>query len=159
AVRLIRAAERPAVIAGGSVWWSHAEDELARFVDTPLLPLGVKGMARGMLPRGPPLFFPRARGPALGEADLILVIGVPLDFRLNFGQPPVFAEGAKVVVIDVDDHRKHRTSEVAIYGDLKAALSALASATEGIPGRESWLEKLRDAEAASRKRDEPMTKS
>src|SRR4029077_746668 len=159
AVRLIRAAERPAVIAGGSVWWSHAEDELARFVDTPLLPLGVKGMARGMLPRGHPLFFPRARGPALGEADLILVIGVPLDFRLNFGQAPVFADGARLVVLDVDDHRQPRASEVAMYGDLKAALAALAAAVVGIPERSAWLEKLRHAEAASRKRDEAMTTS
>jgi acetolactate synthase I/II/III large subunit len=159
AARLIRAAERPAVIAGSTVWWSHAEDELSRLVEMAHLPLCVNGMARGMLPPGHPLFFPRARGPALGEADLILVIGVPLDFRLNFGQPPVFAEGAKLVVIDVDDHRKHRSSEVAIYGDLKASLAALGGAAAGAPERVSWLEKLRDAEVASRQRDETMTKS
>ena len=156
---LIRAAERPAVIAGGTVWWSRAETELTRLVELAHLPLCVNGMARGMLPRGHPLFFPRARGPALGEADLILLIGVPLDFRLNFGQPPVFAEHAKLVVIDVDDHRKHRSSEVAIFGDLKAALAALARAAEGTPERTSWLDKLRDAETASRLRDEAMTKS
>jgi acetolactate synthase-1/2/3 large subunit len=159
AARLIRAAERPAVIAGGGVWWSHAETELTRLVEGAHLPLCVNGMARGMFPRGHPLFFPRARGPALGEADLILVIGVPLDFRLNFGQPPVLAEDAKLVVIDVDDHRKHRTGEVAIYGDIKAALAALGAAAAGIPERTAWLEKLRDAEAASRRRDETMTAS
>src|SRR5450756_202344 len=144
AARLIREAERPAVIAGGSVWWAHAEAELKELVETAHLPLTVNGLARGILPRGHPLFFPRARGPALGEADLILVIGVPLDFRLNFGQPPVFAEGAKLVVMDVDDHRKHRASEVAIYGDLKAALAALAGAAAGAPERVSWLDKLRE---------------
>jgi acetolactate synthase I/II/III large subunit len=159
AARLIREAERPAVIAGGSVWWSHAETELTRLVEAAHLPLCVNGMARGALPPGHPLFFPRARGPALGEADLILVIGVPLDFRLNFGQPPVFAETAKLVVLDVDDHRKHRSAEVAVYGDLKAAIAALGAAVEGIPKRDSWLEKLRIAEAASRKRDEAMTNS
>jgi len=159
AARLIREAERPAVIAGGSVWWSHAETELTRLVDAAHLPLCVNGMARGMLPRGHPLFFPRARGLALGEADLILVIGVPLDFRLNFGQPPVFAEGAKLVVMDVDDHRKHRRSEVAIYGDLKAALAALAGATAGTRERWSWLDRLRESEAASRRRDQAMTQS
>jgi acetolactate synthase-1/2/3 large subunit len=147
------------VIAGGSVWWSHAETELTRLVDAAHLPLCVNGMARGMLPRGHPLFFPRARGLALGEADLILVIGVPLDFRLNFGQPPVFAEGAKLVVMDVDDHRKHRRSEVGIYGDLKAALAALAGATAGTRERLSWLDRLRESEAASRRRDQAMTQS
>jgi acetolactate synthase I/II/III large subunit len=159
AARLIREAERPAVIAGGSVWWSHAESELTHLVEVAHLPLCVNGMARGMLPRGHPLFFPRARGPALGEADLILVIGVPLDFRLNFGSPPVFAEGAKLVVIDVDDHRKHRSSEVAIYGDLKAALGVLAAEAAGATERVVWLEKLRVAEAASRRRDDAMTQS
>jgi len=78
---------------------------------------------------------------------------------LNFGQPPVFAEGAKLVVIDVDDHRKHRSGEVVIYGDLKAALAALAGAAAGSPERVSWLDKLREAESASRRRDEAMTKS
>jgi acetolactate synthase-1/2/3 large subunit len=159
AARLIRAAERPAVIAGGSVWWSHAEDELKELVELAHLPLCVNGMARGVLPRGHPLFFPRARGPALGEADLILVIGAPLDFRLNFGQPPVFAEGAKLVVIDVDDQRKHRTGEVAIFGDLKASLAALGGAAAGAPEHTAWLEKLRAAEAASLRKDEAMTES
>jgi acetolactate synthase I/II/III large subunit len=117
AVRLIRDAERPAVIAGGSVWWAHAEADLKELVESAHLPLCVNGMARGMLPAGHPQFFPRARGIALGEADLILVIGVPLDFRLNFGQPPVFAEDARLITIDVDGHRKHRSAEVAIYGE------------------------------------------
>jgi acetolactate synthase-1/2/3 large subunit len=112
-----------------------------------------------MLPPGHPQFFPRARGMALGQADLILVIGVPLDFRLNFGQPPVFAEDARLITVDVDDHRKHRSAEVAIYGDVRAALSALAAAASGIHERTAWLGRLRDAEAAANRRDEAMTQS
>jgi thiamine pyrophosphate-dependent acetolactate synthase large subunit-like protein len=158
-VRLLQEARRPAVIAGGTVWWSHAEAELKELVESAHLPVCVNGLARGMLPAGHPLFFPRARGPALGEADLILVIGVPLDFRLNFGQPPVFAEDAKVVYIDVDGHRKHRPGVVSILGDVKAALAALAGAAAGTPERLPWLEKLREAESASRRRDGAMTQS
>jgi acetolactate synthase-1/2/3 large subunit len=112
-----------------------------------------------VLPPGHPLFFPRARGPALGEADLILVIGAPLDFRLNFGQHPVFADGARLIVIDVDAGRRHRPAEVEIYGDLKAALTALTDAVVGVAARESWLGRLREAEAASRRRDAAMTES
>jgi acetolactate synthase-1/2/3 large subunit len=156
AARLINDAERPAVIAGGSIWWAHAEAELKQLVEAAHLALCVNGMARGVLPSGHSQFFPRARGIALGEADLILVIGAPLDFRLNFGQPPVFAEDARLVTIDVDGHRKHRAAEVAIYGDLKAALAALATAVAGTRERTAWLEKLRDAEAASSHRDEAM---
>jgi thiamine pyrophosphate-dependent acetolactate synthase large subunit-like protein len=157
--RLIREAKRPAVIAGGNVWWAHAEEPLRRLVGGAHLPLCVNGMARGMLPPGHPLFFSRARGPALGEADLILVVGVLLDFRLNFGQPPVFAEGAKLVYLDVDDHRKHRPAEASIFGDLRAAIAAVAEAAEGAPERAEWLARLREAEAAGRERDRPMIES
>ncbi len=158
AARLIREAKRPAVMAGGGVWWAHAEEDLKRLVEVAHLPLNVNGMARGVLPPGHPLFFPRARGPALGEADLILVIGVPLDFRLNWGQSPVFADDARLVFLDVDDLRKHKTPDVAVYGDLKASLTALAAAAE-TPDRTEWLAHLREAEAAARARDTAMTSS
>jgi thiamine pyrophosphate-dependent acetolactate synthase large subunit-like protein len=159
AARLIREAQRPAVMAGGTVWWAHAEGALKELVEVAHLPLNVNGMARGVLPPGHPLFFPRARGPALGEADLILVIGVPLDFRLNWGQPPVFLDDARLVFIDVDGTRKHKTPDVAIYGDLKAALEALAAAAAGTPERKEWLTHLREAEAAARAGDAAMTLS
>jgi acetolactate synthase-1/2/3 large subunit len=159
AARLIREAERPAVIAGGTVWWAHAEAELKQLVEAAHLPLVVNGMARGVLPAGHPLFVQRARGPALGEADLIVVIGALLDFRLNYGQPPVFAEEARIIYIDTDAYRKPRLAEVAIYGDVKAALAALAGAVSGAAERAEWLDTLRDADAASRRRDELMTRS
>ena len=153
---LIGHAERPAVIAGGGVWWAHAEEELKRLIEVTHMPLNVNGMARGMLPPGHPLFFPRARGEALGEADLIVVIGAVLDFRLNFGQPPVFAEDARLVYVDVDDHRKHRPPEAALYGDLRASLAALAAAASA-SDRPEWLGRLREAEAASRAPDVALT--
>jgi acetolactate synthase-1/2/3 large subunit len=159
AAKLIRQAQRPAVIAGGSVWWAHAEQDLVRLVEGAHLPLTVNGMARGTLPRGHPLLVSRARSAALGEADLILVIGAPLDFRLNWGLAPVFADEAKLIFIDVDDHRKHRTPDVGIYGDLKAALAALGTAVQGTPGRLAWLDQLREADASARMRDEQLTQS
>src|ERR1700686_5390328 len=159
AARMIREAERPAVIAGGGVGWAPAEGELRNRGESAPPPLSVNGMARGMLPRGHPLFFPRARGPALGEADLIVVIGALLDFRLNYGQPPVFAEEARLIYVDADPYRKPRPAEVAIFGDVKAALAALGVAVRGAPEPVQWLKKLPEADPASRLRDEVMTRS
>ena len=159
AARAIRSAERPVLVAGGGVWWAHAEDELRSLVETANVPLIVNGMARGMLAPDHPLYFARARGQALREADLVVLAGVLLDFRLNFGQPPVFADDARLIYVDVDDHRKHRPAQVAIYGNVKSALAELASAVEGAPARRSWLDGLREAETGARRRDESMTRS
>ena len=159
AARVIRQAARPVVVAGGGVWWAHAEDELRHLVEVANLPLTVNGMARGMLPPTHPLFFSRARSQALREADVVVLAGVLLDFRLNFGQPPVFAEDARLIYVDVDDHRKHRPAEAAVYGSVKLALRDLAAALAGAPRSDAWVAALRETEAAGRQRDEAMTGS
>ena len=147
AARLLREAERPVVVAGGSVWWAHAEHELRVLVEGGRIPLIVNGMARGMLPPSHPLFFSRARSQALRESDVALVLGARLDFRLNFGQPPVFGDDTRIVRLDVE------------AGDLKTAIRWLAQAVTGGPQREGWIASLRETETAARKRDEAMTAS
>ena len=159
AAGLIRKAERPVVVAGGGVWWAHAEDALRELVEVANVPLVVNGMARGMLPPKHPLFFSRARSQALREADVVMFVGVLLDFRLNFGQPPVFGDDARFIYVDVDDHRKHRPAEAAIYGNVKAALRELAETLKGAPRSDAWVAALRETELAGRQRDEATTGS
>ena len=159
AARLIREAQRPVVVAGGGVWWAHAEEELRELVEVANVPLTVNGMARGMLPPAHPLFINRARREALRDADVVLAVGVPFDFRLNFGQAPVFADDARFIVIDFDDFRKHRRAEVAIYGDVKAALRQLVAGVAGAPRNDAWLAGLRQTEKAARAREFAMTQS
>ena len=154
--RLLAAARRPAIIAGTTVWWARAESELRAFAEAARVPVVLNGMARGMLPPGHDLLRTRARSTALGEADLVLVIGVPLDFRLNFGMPPVIGDGAEIVYVDVDDFRKHRAAAAAVFGDLRQALADLAAAVRDVPDRTEWLDKLTEKDAASRARDEPL---
>ena len=159
AAKVLREAKQPVVIAGGGVWWAHAEDELRALVETANVPLIVNGMARGMLPPTHPLFFSRARSQALREADVVLLVGALLDFRLNFGQPPVFADGGRFVYVDVDDHRKHQPAAAAIYGSIKLGLRELEAAVRGAPRSDAWVVKLRGTETSARKRDEAMTGS
>ena len=148
AARALWSAERPVVIAGGGVWWSHAEDELRALVERAQAPLIVNGMARGMLPRRHPLYFSRARSRALSEADVALVVGARLDFRLNFGQPPVFGDDTRIIRVDVDE------------GDLKTAVQWLAESAPGGDHRhEEWIAALRETENVARKSDEAMTSS
>jgi acetolactate synthase-1/2/3 large subunit len=100
------------------------------------------------------LFFSRARSSALAGADVALVVGVPLDFRLGFGS--VFAADAELVVIDVAEPGREHPRPVAaeLYGALPATLEALrigaAPAGGAMTERERWLASLRSIEQEKR---------
>jgi acetolactate synthase-1/2/3 large subunit len=150
---LLRSAERPVILAGGTVWWARAEAELLALAETVDAPVVLNGMGRGMLPPEHRLFASRARATALGEADLVLVVGTPLDFRLNWGLAPVIADEAAVVYVDVDDWRKHRQAAAALYGDVAAALERLAEAARDVARHDAWVERVRGEAAAAVARD------
>jgi acetolactate synthase-1/2/3 large subunit len=83
--RLLAAAQRPAFVVGGDVYFGRAEAALARAAAALRVPVFANGMGRGCLPADDPLAFSRVRGLLRKEADLVVVIGTPLDFRLAFG--------------------------------------------------------------------------
>src|SRR5918994_931039 len=106
AARLLSQAQRPVIMAGTNVWWGHAETALLNLAEALCIPVLMNGMARGSVPADNELAFSRARSKALGEADVALVIGVPMDFRLGFGG--VFGADTKLVVADrVEPDRPH----------------------------------------------------
>src|SRR6266566_6684886 len=100
--RLLAAAARPVVVAGGGVYWDDAAESLAAFAERAGAPVFMNGAGRGALPSSHPNAFAQARGFALGQADLVLVLGTPLDFRLGYGRPPSFGEHVKVAMVDCD---------------------------------------------------------
>ena len=153
---LLSSAERPVIMAGTGLYWGHGEEALRALVEELRIPVFVNGLARGCIPADHELYFSRARGTALGGADTAVVIGTPLDFRLGFGA--VFAEDAKVVLVDVAEPERPLQREVAagLYGALPATLEGLReAATTPIPGeggspREAWLSSLRSVETERR---------
>lgn len=151
---LLRAAERPAVVAGSGVYWDGAWDALARLAERAGLPVFTNGMGRGCLPHDHPMALQLARGLALREADVVLVLGTPLDFRLGYGQAPVFGEGARVVMVDADggDFGKNRTLAAGLAADVRLTLEALATAVPpGLAARsQGWRRHLREKEDAER---------
>jgi acetolactate synthase-1/2/3 large subunit len=148
AARLLAAAQRPVIMAGTNVWWGHAETTLLRLAESQRIPVLMNGMARGVVPADHELAFARARSQALGQADVALVVGVPMDFRLGFGG--VFGQDTTLIVADRAEpaHDHPRAVAAALYGDLAAILSALDG-----PGRanhEPWIADLRAVETAAR---------
>src|SRR5215831_13528854 len=84
AAALVAAAERPALIAGSGVYWDDAAAALAAFAERSGVPVFTNGMGRGCVAAAHPMAFQLARGMALREADLVVILGTPLDFRLGY---------------------------------------------------------------------------
>src|ERR1017187_147950 len=149
APELLRAAKRPVAIAGSGVWWSGAERALREFVDRTQIPLYTITMARGTVPDDHPLSMGYA-DPALNyavhtvfrEADLFLVVGKRIDYRLALGGTRLFPAEAKFIQIDIHPQElgMNRALDTAICGDARVALDGIADAGEV---RTEWLERGR----------------
>ncbi len=151
AAALLAAAQRPVIMAGTNVWWGHAEAALLALAEQREIPVLMNGMARGTVPADHPLAFSRARSKALAEADVAVVVGVPMDFRLGFGK--VFGAETELIVADrAQPDRQHpRPIAAGLYGDLSATLTALGETTQtGQAGHDDWVADLRAAETAAR---------
>jgi acetolactate synthase-1/2/3 large subunit len=146
AAELLRGAERPVVMAGTGLYWARGEQALVRLCEELSVPVFVNGLGRGCVPADHPLFFSRARGAGLKGADVALVIGVPIDFRLGFGGS--FGDDTQVVVIGSSRPEREQPREPAaeLYGGVAATLEALRSGAAGGPDRGGWVASLREVE-------------
>src|SRR5215831_3656198 len=147
ALALLAAAERPAMIAGSSVWWDDAPDALRAFVERAQIPTYLNGAGRGCLPPDHPMFFQHTRKEALTGADVVFVVGTPFDFRLNYGAEPTFSAASKIVQVDIDatEVGRNRPVDVGIVADSRSALAAFADGAQKAT-RTTYLAELRAAE-------------
>jgi acetolactate synthase-1/2/3 large subunit len=148
---LLAGAERPVIMAGTDLYWGRGEQELLELAQTLRVPVFLNGLARGCVPADHELFFSRARSVGLQGADVALVIGVPMDFRLAFGA--AFGQDTEIVAIDVaEPERTHpRAVAVELYGDLAGTLRDLRSATGGAAlASGEWVSRLREVESERR---------
>jgi acetolactate synthase-1/2/3 large subunit len=151
AAALLNGAERPAIMAGSGLYWGHGEEELRALAEALGIPVFLNGLGRGCLAADHELAFSRARGAGLKGADVALVVGVPLDFRLGFGGS--FGEETRLIRLDAAPNAltANRAPEVDLVGDVAATLAAIrGSVTEGAGRTAAWLERLRGVETEKR---------
>ncbi|HYM11771.1 MAG TPA: thiamine pyrophosphate-binding protein [Bryobacterales bacterium] len=160
-LELLSKAERPVVIAGSGVWWSGACAELERFIQRTLLPVYTICLARGAVSDLDPSCFGyadpalnRAAQKAFREADLFLILGKRIDYRLALGGPRLLNPQAKVVQVDIHPSELglNRRLELGICADIQATLKAALQQLDSsnIPERRPWREHLRDLDSAWR---------
>jgi thiamine pyrophosphate-dependent acetolactate synthase large subunit-like protein len=151
AASLIACARRPVLIAGSDVYAGDAVAALREAAEALRVPVFTNGMGRGALPGGHPLAFSRARRVALSGADLVVVVGTPLDFRLGFGD---FGDAQVVHIVDAPSQQAtHVTPAAAPAGDLRLILSGIADFTGDREDHADWIDLLRAAEDKARAKD------
>ncbi|HWI52108.1 MAG TPA: thiamine pyrophosphate-binding protein [Symbiobacteriaceae bacterium] len=157
AAALLREAERPVVLLGSQVRWSGNWDGLAGCSEALGAPVYLSGMARGLAGGA----WARSRKAALAEADLVILAGTPLDFRLGYGQAPTWNETCKIVHIDLDpaEPGRNRDADVAIVGDASSVLTSLMAAAAPVKDRQPWIAKLAAIEAAQQAKVQPALSS
>ena len=128
AADLVTGAANPMVMAGTALKWSEGGPALERFVEATNIPAYTNGMARGQLSMSHPQFFNRSRKDALAQADVVVLAGTPLDFRMKYGGS--IPAGAKIVQLDLDETLigQNRSADVGLVGNLGANLDALREA-------------------------------
>jgi acetolactate synthase-1/2/3 large subunit len=158
---LLAAAERPVLVLGSDVWMDGAEAAARDAAEQFRLPVIANGQGRGIIPAGHPLLVTRARSAAFREADLVLVAGAPLDFRLGYGQFGQDAHAAQVVHVADSPGQlaSHCPLAATASGDLTAFFTGLATelaapgattAGGGAAGRRrEWLARLQDTARAA----------
>ncbi len=147
-VELLEGAQRPVVIAGSNVWLDRAEHALVSLAEKGEIPVFMNGQGRGCVPADHRLAFARSRSAALKEADLVIVAGTPMDFRLSFGQG--FASGTKVVHMNAGPRPAHVELAAHIDAPLDQAFEGIAEGLGQTPDTKAWLEHLADAEQSKR---------
>ncbi|MFL6059889.1 MAG: acetolactate synthase, partial [Marmoricola sp.] len=160
---LLVAADRPVLVLGTDIWADGAEEAALQLVEGLGIPVITNGMGRGVIPGGHPLLATKARGQALGTADVVVVAGTPLDFRLSYG---VFggkdgAPVAKTVHLADSPAQVSGHAELAgsASGDLTLVLDGLREAVESAqhkPDWAAWVSILRDTVAAATARDNEL---
>jgi acetolactate synthase I/II/III large subunit len=158
AERLLQA-RRPVLVLGSDVWAGGAESAARLAAEALRLPVIANGQARGILPGGHSLLVTRARSLAFAQADLVIVAGVPLDFRLRYGK--FGPQEAPAQVVHVADSpgglATHVPLAASASGDLSAFFTALADACGGQPaGDMEWLARLRGTARSAVAADAPL---
>ena len=152
-VSLVAKSKRPVLVLGSDIWLDGADEAARSAVEQLRIPVVANGQGRGILPAGHELLVTRARSLAFANADLVIVVGTPLDFRLGYGEYGGAGGSAPADVVHVADApgqiATHRALAASAAGDLTAFFTGLTAEAQrtGLarPWAKDWLPSLAEA--------------
>jgi len=153
AAKVIRRARRPLLIAGSGVFYAGGQAAMMRLSEAAAIPMVTPIWDRGAVERPHPNFL-GVVGAASGEprlladADLILLVGARVDYRVGFLKPPAVREDAFIIRIDGDVHELSQgiepdltlpVSPASAFDQLAAEMHRL-----GQPPHTEWLKEAQE---------------
>ncbi len=154
AVEVLRAAERPLIVAGGGVHYAEALPELEKLSESCRLPVAETSAGKGALPGGAlamggiGVTGTRAANALAREADVVLHVGTRL-IDLTTGSHSLFQDaGVRFIGVNVRARDAHKLGAVPVVGDARLGLQAILGGLGGWHASEGW----RDRALAERSR-------
>jgi acetolactate synthase-like protein len=148
AARMLATARQPVLIVGSQAMLRPGQtDRLAAAIARMRAPVFLTGMARGLLGPAHPLQMRHHRKDALEAADLVVLAGMPCDFRLDYGR--AIPAGTALIAINRSkaDLALNRKPDLALHADSLEALCAVADMLPAEAGRwAAWTDTLRQAD-------------
>jgi acetolactate synthase-1/2/3 large subunit len=155
-LKMLLAAERPLIVAGGGVVHAQAEAEMDALVKALEIPASTSMAGEGSVLGDNPYYI---GGPsyvggesfhrAIKRADCVLVVGAALGGLEGFGQPPLWNPDIRFIQVDIDPVRicLNIPVEVSILGDAGAVLRQMldlvnTGEVKPNPAHRPWLEHL-----------------
>jgi len=161
AVRLLKAAERPLIVASTPAAYGEWTDIYERFIQTTKLPFMTEEAARGVVPDDHPYCFgffdlsQHQTANLIREADCVLLLGKMIDFTIGYGLPPIIAADAKVIQVDPSATQigRNRGVDVGMVGDVGPIVAQLADEAQKSSWDElPWVQRFRDLTASHTER-------
>ncbi len=144
---LVGESAKPVLVVGsGAMTNPNLASELAEAINKINIPTYLSGMSRGLLGHNNPIHFLHKRKAALKNADLIILAGLPIDFRLNYGKD--FSSKAKKVTINLNkkELRKNISPHQAIHCHPSNCIISLAKEKTNWPNWNDWKKELNERE-------------
>ncbi len=145
--KILHVSERPAILFGQQVWQSRSQNEAIDFIEKLQIPAYTNGASRGMIDSKSTYCFDRTRGDAFKDADAIIIVGTPFDFRMGYGSR--ISKDIKIIQIDQDytNVGKNRDVDVGLVGHPGAIMAQIQEympeySQNTLTKRHEWVESL-----------------
>ena len=152
AIKLLKEAKKPYIIAGGGIHYSEAWNELAAVSERFGIPVGETHAGRGAIRHGSELHIggtghlgtPGA-GRIAEEADLVICVGTRLHDFVTGSNSAFQNPDVKFISINVSGRDAYKLGALPITADAKLALSALLEygTTAGVQPQNDWVNIVR----------------